>query len=133
MLGAATVAPALPVPAMASATQAAAVNRFTYGMALFRLRHGGAYGASDLARMFKLPLDQATGLLAQMTRDGFVRPSGAGMVQAVASQGGRAGHGRYIRKAARQIADAVDRLDAMDSHNANHAKQTESGTDAIPT
>ena len=134
LLASASVAPALPLSGkVAAAAAGSAYNRYSYGYAVFRIRHGGAIGAADLAASLKIPLAQANGMIAQMTKDGLVRSTGAGAVRAVSTHGGRIGHSSYIRKAARLAAQALDQIDAPEQDIADQTQVTEIRTDGIPT
>ena len=129
----ASIAPALPLYGKLGVATAGAYNRYTYGYAVFRICHGGAIDAADLAATLRLPLSQANQMIAQMTKDGIVRSTGAGAVQAVATHGGRLGQSSYIRKAARLAAQAIDQMDDPRLNSADQTETPKTRTDVIPT
>ncbi len=125
LLCAATAAPAL--PAGGAVTKAAAgYNRFTYGFAVFHARHGGAFGAGDLASAMKVSTGQAQSMLAEMSRDGIIRPAFGNMVEAVQVHGGKRGGIGFLKKTTETVRDLLDHIDALN-------KPTDEDTDAIPT
>jgi len=110
LLLAATAAPALPGGA---AAKAVSYNRYTYGFAVFHARHGGAFGAAELAKTMKVTSAQAKAMIAQMSREGIVRPALGGTVQAVTTHGGRAGGAGFLRQATQTASDILDKVDAI--------------------
>jgi hypothetical protein len=84
--------PVLPGRALASGTvaQAASYNRYTYGFAVFWARHGGRFGATQLAKALRISEPQAKAMIEDMLRDRLVRVSQRG-VEATSLHGGRGG------------------------------------------
>jgi hypothetical protein len=85
MIGAATVAPALPMlPSAAPAT--ALYNRYMYGLAVFHARARATLSAGDLMAKLRVSAVQARAMVGEMSTSGIVRPvaqSALGAVRAV--------------------------------------------------
>ena len=111
LIGAASAAPVLPGQAFGAVAKTASYNRFMYGYAVFKARHGGAVVASDLAAALKVTSGQANAMIAEMTRDGILRKTTSGAVQAVTTHGGRLGPNGYLRKSARLAGEISDRFE----------------------
>ncbi|THH36200.1 hypothetical protein E4Z66_14215 [Aliishimia ponticola] len=75
LLGAAGMAPALPMPAArAAAVGAAGYNRYMYGLAVFHAHTRASISAVDLAGKLKVSLGTAEAMLGEMTAKGVVGP-----------------------------------------------------------
>lgn len=85
MLGAAVTAPAL--PAVSSAPAAAAYNRYMYGLAVFHARTRAHVSARGIAYCLKVSTAQAEAMIAEMTKNGLVKPvfGAGGNVRAVSN------------------------------------------------
>ena len=83
LLGAAVAAPVLP----ASAAPVAGYNRYTYGLAVFHARTRAHVSARGIAHCLRVSLPQAEAMIAEMTRNGLVRPvlGASGSVRAVSN------------------------------------------------
>ena len=117
MLGSALAVPALPVPAFAGTSGAAAgYSRYVYGYAVFKARTGTAFKAADLVAGLKVTPAQANAMMAEMARDGVIRPALGGAVQAVSPHGG--GKTPWLRNFGQKLKDWVEetsseKLEAM--------------------
>ena len=114
ILGSAIAAPALPVPAMAAAP--VSYNRYVYGYAVFKARTGVAFKAADLVAGLKVSPAQAQAMMAEMARDGVIRPALGGAVQAVTPHGG--GKTPWLRSFGQKLRDwaedaAQDKLETL--------------------
>ena len=87
MIGAASAAPLVPGGIAAKAAPAA-VNPMTYGYAVFWARHGGQFGATQLAKALHIPVANAEAMVGEMLKDRVVRASAHG-VKATVTHGGR--------------------------------------------
>ena len=73
MIGAATLAPALPALSAPAAT-AATYNRYTYGLAVFHARTRAHVSAAGIAYRLKVTTAQAEAMIAEMASKGMVTP-----------------------------------------------------------
>jgi len=71
MLGAATLAPALPA---VSAPAAATYNRYMYGLAVFHARTRAHVSAAGIAYRLKVTTAQAEAMMVEMTAKGMITP-----------------------------------------------------------
>jgi len=71
MIGAASVAPLMPVTATA---QAVTYNRYTYGLAVFHARTRAHVSARGIAHCLKVSVPQAEAMIAEMANNGLVKP-----------------------------------------------------------
>jgi len=85
MLGAATVAPALPSVAAPAVT--ATYNRYMFGLAVFHARTRAHISAAGIAYRLKVTTVQAEAMIAEMTGKGMVTPitGSPGQVRAVSN------------------------------------------------
>ena len=107
---AASVAPAIPLPAArAGAVAAAGYNRFTYGLAVFHARTRASLSVADLSARLKVSAVQAEALIGEMTTRGVVTPAAnaaAGVVRAVNSfPQAKPAPGTALRKAAEWLTE----------------------------
>jgi 3-isopropylmalate/(R)-2-methylmalate dehydratase small subunit len=83
LLGAATVAPALPSVGGA-APAAAGYTRYMYGLAVFHARTRAQISAAGIAHCLKVTLPQAEAMIGEMVQSKFVKPVlGGSKIQAV--------------------------------------------------
>ena len=133
LLASAAAAPALPLSGSTAAVSGAAYNRFTYGYAVFRARHGGAFGAADLASSLKVTAAQAQGMIAEMAQSGVVRSAANGAVEAVTTHGGQKGGLGFLRKTTKAANDLLDRVaELADADSISDEIEPENKSDGIP-
>jgi hypothetical protein len=105
LLGAAGLAPALPLPAGA-ATAASGYNRYMYGLAVFHARTRATVSAADLVAKLRVSSATAEAMLGEMTAKGVITPAmqaAGGVARAIdPHQGGAQGR---LRAALRKAAD----------------------------
>ncbi len=85
MLGAAAVAPMIPVRA-AAAPAAVVYNRYMYGLAVFHARTKASLSTGDLMAKLRVSAVQAEAMMGEMTASGIVQPiaqSAVGAVRAI--------------------------------------------------
>jgi hypothetical protein len=111
MLGAATVAPALPAFGAQGSVAAAAAgyNRYMYGLAVFHARTRASVSAVDLISRLKVSAVQANAMMGEMSASGVLSQA-TGAVRVATSVSPRQ---PYIRKALREIAEWVEDTDEI--------------------
>ena len=85
MIGAAAIAPAMPMRT-AAAPAAAVYNRYMYGLAVFHARTRASLSTGDLMAKLRVSAIQAEALMGEMTATGVVQPiaqSAIGAVRAI--------------------------------------------------
>lgn len=109
LLGAAGVAPMLPVPA-GSAPVAAVYNRYTYGLAVFHARTRASVTAADLVAKLRVSAATAEAMMGEMTTKGVIVPAvqAAGGAMRVLDPHRRARPSPMLRDAARRLSDWID-------------------------
>ncbi len=120
MLGAAAVAPAIPMRA-AAAPAAAVYNRYMYGLAVFHARTRASLSTGDLMAKLRVSAVQANAMMGEMTATGVVQPiaqSAVGAVRAINPTIQRS-YDPSARRLATKIKDAaqaaLDHLEAQDA------------------
>lgn len=103
LIGAASLAPALPSFGASSAV-AAGYNRYMYGLAVFHARTSAGLTTADLMSRLGISTPQARAMMGEMTKRG-VLSGGAGVVTKTAYAAPRK---PYVRKILRQIADHLE-------------------------
>ena len=87
ILGAAGLSPAVKALPAAAAPKAI-YNRTTYGFAVFWARHGGQFGARQLATAMRVSDREAEAMIYEMIKDRVVRSASGGGLRATTVHGG---------------------------------------------
>jgi len=120
MIGAAAIAPAMPMRT-AAAPAAAVYNRYMYGLAVFHARTRASLSTGDLMAKLRVSAIQAEALMGKMTATGVVQPiaqSAIGAVRAINPTIQRA-YDPSARRLASKLTEAaktaLDHLEAQDA------------------
>jgi len=125
MLGASTLAPALPLPAMPAAARGAGYTRYMYGLAVFQARPRASVTAADLVTRLGVSTSQASAMMGEMSARGVL----SAVTGAVQSASPRA---PYVRKILRHVADQLE-TPTIPADPAPDTKNTQHPLNRIPS